>query len=119
MDGPSDKNPSPPQSRANGDAEPNRIGDAMREEQAIAQAIMMGEQARLEGRSDLYFYAKRIGLFSVALGIAGLFMLFAYARLSGGDFNPIPTMFGLGILTAGGAVAAYWASTESSRSRDK
>lgn len=119
MENQPDKNSSPPQSPANEDAESSRIADAMREEQAIAQAMLMGEQARREGRSDLYFYAKRIGLFTVALGFAGLLMLFAYARISGGDFNPIPGMFGLGILTAGGAVAAYWAVTEAARSRDE
>ncbi len=64
----------------------------MREQEAIAAAMMLSEQMRREDRGTTYFYVKRIGLSVSALSLAGMIMLLAYTQLTRGEFNPTPGM---------------------------
>lgn len=94
-------------------------GDALREQQAIAAAMLVGERMRREERKQLYWYAKRVGIFTIALAAMGLVMLFGYAQLSKGEFNPTLLMIVLGAVAGVGAVVTYWAHTEERRSAEE
>jgi hypothetical protein len=89
--------------------------DAIREQQAIAAAMMIGEELRRGDRSQTHALAKRIGFFMASMAVFGLVVLFGYARLAGDEFNPYPYMIMLGLLAAASVVAAYWGYAESRR----
>jgi len=88
--------------------------ESMREQQAIAAAILIGEQVRREDRKHLYWLLKRLGLLVAALSFFGLLILFAYSRMRQ-DFSPTLWMLLIGAIGGGGVVAAYWAYTEDRR----
>lgn len=81
--------------------------------------MMLGEQMRREDRHHLYWYAKRIGMFVLALAFVGLVMLFGYVQLRQGDFNATLPMLLIGAAGAVGAVVWYWAHTEERRSTEE
>ncbi|MCH8204016.1 MAG: hypothetical protein IID09_02575 [Candidatus Hydrogenedentes bacterium] len=91
---------------------------SFQEQQAIAAAMMIGEQMRRDDRSQAYFYTQRIALFISVLAFMAMIMLYTYARLSGGDFNPILGVVFLGLVMAGGASVSYWAHAESRRAKE-
>ncbi len=107
----------PAKSSADSD-ETDAAGDALREQQAIAAAMMLGEKMRREERNHLYWYAKRIGMFAVALALVGLVMLFGYVQLTQGDFSPTVPVLLIGGAAGLGAVLWYWAHTEERRSAE-
>ena len=90
----------------------------IQEQQAIAAAMMIGEQMRRDQRAGVYFYAQRISLFVSGLAFMAMIMLYAYSRLSRGEFNPLIGMIFLGLIMAGGASVSYWASTEMRRAKE-
>lgn len=92
--------------------------DALREQQAIAAAMMIGEEMRRSDRTQTYILTRRMGIFFAAMAVIGLVLLFGFARLAGDDFNPFPYMILLGLVAAGSAVAAYWGHAESRRHED-
>ena len=97
------------------------VGDAppsFQEQQAIAAARMLGEQMRRDDRSQAYFYTQRIALFISVLAFLAMIMLYTYARLRGGDFNPILGVVFLGLIMAGGASVSYWAAAELRRAKE-
>ena len=91
---------------------------SFQEQQAIAAAMMIGEQMRRDNRSQAYFYAQRIALFISVLAFMAMIMLYTYARLKGGEFNPIFGLVFLGLVMAGGASVSYWAHAESRRAKE-
>ena len=91
---------------------------SFQEQQAIASAMMIGEQMRRDSRSQAYFYTQRIALFISVLAFMAMIMLYAYARLRGGEFNPIFGLIFLGLIMAGGASVSYWAHAESRRAKE-
>jgi H+/Cl- antiporter ClcA len=91
--------------------------DALREQQAIAAAIMIGEEMRRSDRTHIYTLALRLGIFFVVMSFVGLVILFGLARISGDDFNPYPYMIVLGIVAGASGVAAYWGYAEARRHR--
>ena len=95
-----------------------RAAGSIQEQQAIASAMMVGEQMRRDNRVQVYFYTQRIALFVSALAFMAMFMLYTYSRLKGGDFNPILGLIFFGIIMAGGASVSYWAHTESRRAKE-
>lgn len=96
-------------------AKPASAEDAIREQQAIAAAMMIGEELRRSDRTQMYVLARRVGFFTASMAVFGLVVLFGYARLAGDEFNPYPYMIVLGLIVAGSAVAAYWGYAESRR----
>ncbi len=90
------------------------------EEQAIAAAMMIGEEMRRDDRAQTYFYTQRIALFVSVLAFMSMIMLYAYWRLKGGEFNLNLKLglFFLGLLMAGGASISYWAHAESRRAKE-
>lgn len=93
--------------------------DALREQQAIAAAMIIGEEMRQSDRALMYVLTYRIAAFVGIMSVIGLVILFGFARIAGESFNPFPYMIGLGILAAGSAVAAYWGYAESRRGPDR
>ena len=96
-------------------AKPASAEDAIREQQAIAAAMMIGEELRRSDRTQMYVLARRVGFFMASMAVFGLVVLFGYARLAGDEFNPYPYMILLGLIVAGSVVAAYWGFAESRR----
>ena len=97
---------------------PLTTSDMLREQQAIAAAIMIGEEMRRSDRTETYVLARRIGIFVVAMAVCGLVILFGFARLAGDEFNPFPYMLLLGLVAAGGGAAAYWGYVEARRHKE-
>ena len=95
-----------------------RASGSFQEQQAIAAAMMIGEQMRRDNRVQVYFYTQRIALFVSALAFIAMIMLYAYSRLRGGDFNPILGLISFGLVMAGGASVSYWAHAESRRAKE-
>ena len=107
---------------SNADGGSPGAGDASRnfqEQQAIAAAMMIGEQMRREGRARTYFYTQRIALFISVLAFMAMVMLYAYSRLRGGEFNPMLGLIFFGLIVAGGASVSYWAHAESRRAKEE
>jgi len=94
-------------------------GQSVAEQQAIAAALMLGDQMRRENRSQVYFYVQRIGLFVAVLGMMGMVMLFGYTQLSKGEFNPMIGMILLGLVMAGGASTSYWGYVQSRHAKEE
>lgn len=90
----------------------------LQEQQAIAAAMMVGEQMRRDNRAQVYFYIQRIALFVSVIAFMGMIIVYAYSRLRGGDFDPVLGLFLLGIVMAGGASVSYWAHVESRRAKE-
>ncbi len=88
------------------------------EQQAIAAAMMIGEQMRRDGRAQAYFYTQRIALFVSVLAFMAMIMLYAYSRLREGEFDPILGLFCLALVMAGAASVSYWAHAESRRAKE-
>lgn len=101
--------PSPPQQQMR-----RPSADEIREQQAIAAAMMIGEQSRREDRRQIYWVALRIGVFVAIMALLGLLILFAYSRIRE-DYNPTFWMLAIGALGAAGVTVAYWAHTEGRR----
>lgn len=90
-------------------------GGKLTEQEAIAAAMVLGEQMRADDRGPVYWYAKRIGIFMVALGIAGLVMLLGYTQLTQAEGTPVFGMLFLAAFSGAGAVLSYWGHVESKR----
>jgi hypothetical protein len=90
------------------------MADELREQQAIAAALMIGEQSRHEDRKQIYWITLRIGMLTAVISIFGLLILFAYSRIRQ-EFNPTLWMLFIGAVGAAGAAAAYWAYAEGRR----
>lgn len=91
-------------------------GGKLTEQEAIAAAKVIGERMRQEDRGPIYWYAKRIGIAAVVLGIAGLVMLLGYTKLTRAEGTPIFGMLLLAGFSGAGAVLSYWGHVESKRS---
>jgi hypothetical protein len=94
-------------------------GDGLKEQQAIAAAMMIGEEMRRSDRAQTYLLTYRLAIFVGVLSLIGLVILFGYARIARESFNPFPYMIGLGLIAAGSAVAAYWGYSESRRAKEE
>lgn len=101
-----------PASGSQRDPSEDEAARQFREQQAIASAMMIGEEMRRESQAQLRFYAQRLGVFVFLLAVLGIIVLYAYARLKG-DFNPLLGMLILGFTAAVGATVSYWAHVES------
>jgi hypothetical protein len=88
--------------------------DELREQQAIAAALLVGEEMRREERKQLHQLARRLGVFCTVMAVIGLLILFAYARIRQ-DFSPTFWMLLIGALGAAAATAAYWGYAEGRR----
>ena len=97
---------SPPASRP--------TADELREQQAIAAAMLVGEQLRREDRKQVYWLAFRLGTFAALMSVLGLLILFAYSRMRE-DFSPTFWMLVIGAAGAAGVVTAFWAYAEDRR----
>ncbi len=109
------------QGEASGDSvspDSGRASGSFQEQQAIAAAMMIGEQMRRDNRVQIYFYTQRIAFFVSVLAFMAMIMVYAYSRLRGGDFNPILGLVFFGLLMAGGASVSYWAHAESRRAKE-
>lgn len=95
-----------------------RAPGSLEEQQAIAAAMMIGEQLRRDNRVQIYYYTQRIALFVSVIAFMAMIMLYAYSRLRGGDFNPILGLIFFGLVMAGGASVSYWAHAESRRAKE-
>ncbi len=84
--------------------------DELREQQAIAAALLIGEQLRQEDRKQVRWLAKRLGAFVAVMSLFGLLILFAYSRMRE-EYSPTVWMLILGAVGAAGIVATYWAYT--------
>lgn len=91
--------------------------DELREQQAIAAAMLIGEQMRREDRKHIYWYVKRVGFLLAGFSVFVLLMLFAMWRVRP-EFNPTAWMLVTAAMGAGGVAAAYWAYAEDRRHRD-
>lgn len=91
------------------------LQDALREQQAIAAAQLIGEEMRREDRQRSITIAKRLVPVVVVFLVVLLLLLFAYYRMAGDDFNPLPWAFGIAILGGITAVGWYLATAESRR----
>lgn len=92
--------------------------EQLREQQAIAAAMLIGEQMRRADRSHVFWYAKRIGFLAAGFAVFMLLMLFAMWRVRP-EFNPMGWMLAMAAVAAGGIAAVYWAYTEDKRHRDQ
>ena len=99
----------------NSDRPSTAQSNTLREQQAIAAAMMIGEEMRRDGRAQTYSITFRLAGFVGVMSLIGLVILFGFARLAGESFNPFPYRIALGIIAAASAVAAYWGFTESRR----
>lgn len=91
----------------------------IQEQQAIAAAMMIGEEMRRDQRAGVYFYAQRISLFVSVLAFMAMIVLYAYSRLREGEFNPVIGLIFLGLIMAGSASVSYWAWTEMRRAKEE
>lgn len=82
------------------------------EQQAIAAAMILGEQMRRDNRSQKFFYVQRIALFVSGLSFMAMVMLYAYSQLRRGEFNPLIGLIFFAFVMAGAASVSYWAYTE-------
>lgn len=89
----------------------------LREQQAIAAAMLIGEQMRRDDRKQVYWYAKRIGFFLAGFAFFILLMVFTMWRIRQ-EFNPTGWMLATSAVGAGGLAMAYWAYAEDRRHRD-
>ncbi len=108
------RNPGP-QPRPTPPARPS--AEELREQQAIAAALLIGEQMRRDDRKHVYWYVKRIGFFLAGFAFFILLMLFAMWRVRQ-EFNPTVWMLVMAAVGAGGIAAVYWAFTEERRHPD-
>lgn len=92
--------------------------DQLREEQAIAAAMLIGEQMHHADRTHVFWYAKRVGFLVAGFAVFMLLMLFAMWRVRP-EFNPTGWMLAMAALAAGGIAAVYWAYAENKRHRDQ
>ena len=83
------------------------------EAEAIAKITLMGEEMHRDVDDPIYFYAQRIGMFTLVLSVCGLAILLAYAMMSKGDFSPILGIILLVSVGMAGGLAAYWARKSS------
>lgn len=81
------------------------------EEEAIAEALRIGEEMRRESDSHAAWYARRVGIAISILGVALMSMLFAYTVLDKTDSVPIVGMLVTAAIVAGGAILAWWGFT--------
>ena len=109
-----DEGKTPVPAREKPPAAARATADELREQQAIAAAMLIGEQSRREERKQHIWLAKRLGFFIAAMSIFGLLILFAYSRIRE-DFRPTLGMLAIGGVGAVGIVAMYWAYTEQRR----
>lgn len=99
-------------------AEGQEKASEFQEQQAIAAAMMLGEQMRRENRSQRYFYVQRISLFVSGLSFMAMIMLYAYSQLSRGEFNPLIGLIFFAFVMSGAASVSYWAYTEMRRANE-
>jgi hypothetical protein len=92
--------------------------DALREQQAIAAAMMIGENMRRGDHAQTYKLTRRLAVFVGAMAVFGLVILFALTRFAGDSFNPYPYMIGLGLVASASAAAVYWGYAASKRRGD-
>lgn len=85
------------------------------EAEAIAEVVRLGEEYRYSSKSDSAWYALRIGIGVVFIGIALLMLLFAYTVMSKGGGLPIAGLVFASIVVAGGTVAMFWGLHNSQR----
>lgn len=89
------------------------------EEEAIAEALRIGEEMHRESDQHTAWYARRVGIAICVLGIALLSMLFAYTVLDkSGDIPIIGLLFTAALTGAGGFVAWWGFTREKSGTKD-
>ncbi|PCJ51316.1 MAG: hypothetical protein COA73_17755 [Candidatus Hydrogenedentota bacterium] len=88
-------------------------GSKLSEAEAIAIVSSMGEDMGRDKDDPVYFYAQRIGIFTIVLCGGGLVMLLAYTQLNKEPGFPLLGIMGLVALAMGGGLLAYWASKKS------
>lgn len=78
------------------------------EEEAIVKVARMGQELNEKSSGQTAWYAFRIGVAGVVLGIASLLMLFAFTVVSKSDGVPIGGLFISALLIAGGGASTFW-----------
>ena len=78
------------------------------EAEAIAKVARMGQEIHESSSWQTAWYAFRIGVASVVLGIAALLMLFAFTVVSKSSGIPIGGLLVSAVLIAGGGAGAFW-----------
>jgi len=73
----------------------------------------MGSEMGRDKDDPIYFYAQRIGIFTIVLCGCGLVMLLAYTQLNKAPGFPLFGILGLVALAMGGGLLAYWANKNS------
>ena len=85
------------------------------EQEAIAKALLIGEQMRREDNSDIAWYARRIGIAISVVGFVLLLMLFAFTTMSKDAGIPIMGLLTTAAIIGAGAVTAYWGYSNSKK----
>jgi DNA-directed RNA polymerase subunit RPC12/RpoP len=88
-------------------------GGKISEAEAIALVAQMGKEMGRDKDDPIYFYAQRIGIFTIVLCGCGLVMLLAYTQLNKAPGFPLLSILGLVALGMGGGLLAYWANKNS------
>jgi hypothetical protein len=91
--------------------------DDLREQRAIAAAMLIGEELRREDRRQVYWYVKRFGVFIAGCSFFMLLVLFALWRVRP-EFNPTFWMLTISAVGAAGVAMTYWAFAEDRRHRE-
>lgn len=81
------------------------------EQEAIAEALRIGEEMRRESDHHTAWYARRIGIAISVLGIALISMLFAYTVLDKSDSVPLLGMVATAAVIAVGVIVTWWGYT--------
>jgi len=97
---------------------PIGLNDALREQQAIAAAQLVGEEMRREDRKRAMKLARRFVPLVAVFAVVLLLILFAYYRMAADDFNPLPWVLGIAVFAAAAAVLGYLGYVESNREDD-
>ena len=80
----------------------------MTEAEAIAEVVRLGKQLDENSSVQTAWYALRIGIAMVGLGIVCLLMLFAYTVMSKSEGIPTLSLFLSCLLLAAGSVTLFW-----------
>lgn len=90
-----------------GPAKPATIIDA-KEQQAVAQALAIGQQMSRSNYQEVYYYGKRIGFFVGLLSIGGIALVAGYKMLNPETFQPVPWFLGLTLTAVAGFGTTLW-----------
>ena len=80
----------------------------MTEAEAIMEVERLGRELRESSSAQTAWYAARIGIAMLCLGVACLLMLFAYTVMSKSSGIPLGALLLSGLLIGGGVAMAWW-----------